>query len=339
MTLYATSKDAISSALNQALSNYKIAALIKNQDRTLYDYIQEVKDIVWEYKPTVLSLKKFLFPQDETLLEYTADGKVFPKIETKFQILFGIRPCDIHGMKILDEAFAEGHGDPNYLSRREKTLVIGIDCYKECDEHAFCYRVKSNEASEGFDLMLYENKGGFLIECKTEKGKAFLDKYLTAELADEKVLEKYKAKKTEGFKNKTPFKDLDKLPEIYENNKEHEVWKEEASRCLSCGSCIMVCPTCYCFDVADELALNLKKGERIRRWDACMLSSFAVVAGGENFRPKAIERLKHRIQRKFNYLMKKHSEAVCVGCGRCIRACLADISPKKITETLTGEGE
>ena len=99
----------------------------------------------------------------------------------------------------------------------------------------------------------------------------------------------------------------------------------------------MVCPTCYCFDVADELALNLKKGERIRRWDACMLSDFAVVAGGENFRPKAKERLKHRIMRKFNYLMKKHGEAVCVGCGRCVRACLADISPKKITETLTGE--
>ncbi len=338
MTIHAASKNAIASALNQALNHYKIAALTQKQDRVLYDYIQNAKDIVWEYKPTVLSLKKFLFPQDEVILEYTSDGKVLPKTESKPQILFGMRPCDIHAMKLLDEAFAEGHGDPNYLSRRENTLIIGTDCFKVCDEHAFCYKVKSQEASEGFDLMLYEMESeNYLIECKTEKGKQFLDKYLKTEKADETELKKFKAKKEEGFKNKKPFKELENLPEIYENNKEHEIWEKEASRCLSCGSCIMVCPTCYCFDVADELALNLKKGERIRRWDACMLSDFAVVAGGENFRPKAKERLKHRIMRKFNYLMKKHGEAVCVGCGRCVRACLADISPKKITETLTGE--
>jgi ferredoxin len=89
--------------------------------------------------------------------------------------------------------------------------------------------------------------------------------------------------------------------------------------------------------VADELALNLQGGERIRRWDACMLSSFAVVAGGENFREEAEERLKHRIYRKFDYLMGKHGQSVCVGCGRCVRACLADISPKTIVEKITGE--
>jgi predicted molibdopterin-dependent oxidoreductase YjgC len=101
----------------------------------------------------------------------------------------------------------------------------------------------------------------------------------------------------------------------------------------------MVCPTCYCFDVADELALSLKKGERIRRWDACMLSSFAVVAGGENFRHAAKQRLHHRLDRKFNFLMKKHNQSVCVGCGRCVRACLADISPKTVVEKIVGEGE
>ena len=91
--------------------------------------------------------------------------------------------------------------------------------------------------------------------------------------------------------------------------------------------------------IADELALNLHKGERLRRWDACMLSSFAVVAGGESFRKSQHDRLKHRINRKFNYLMAKHGQAVCVGCGRCVRACLVDISPKTIVEKITNDEE
>jgi len=100
-----------------------------------------------------------------------------------------------------------------------------------------------------------------------------------------------------------------------------------------------VCPTCYCFDVSDELDLNLQGGKRTRKWDACMLSDFAVVAGGENFRHSATERLQHRINRKFNYLMRKHERSVCVGCGRCVRACLADINPQTIAETIADEKE
>jgi sulfhydrogenase subunit beta (sulfur reductase) len=318
--LYQLSKKALLDGLSTSLQHYKLVALTRKQERTLYDYVKRVEDIVWSCTPTVLPFKKFLFPQDEVLVEYSTNGdKVTPTIQSPPQILFGMHPCDIHGMQILDEAFADSHGDPNYMSRR--------------------FKVNAHHATTGFDWMLYpENEDSFLLEVSTEKGKLILNQYLgSLKPAQQSALDHFKAQKMKAFEGEKPFKNLKQLPEIYEKNKAHPVWKEEGDRCLSCGSCIMVCPTCYCFDVADELAISLKNGQRLRRWDACMVSSFAVVAGGENFRGTAEARLKHRIHRKFNYLMKKHGQAVCVGCGRCVRACLADISPKTITEKITGE--
>ncbi|MBN1683973.1 MAG: 4Fe-4S dicluster domain-containing protein [Gammaproteobacteria bacterium] len=332
-----TTKKSILKGLDQAHSTYRIIALTRNQERVIYDYINSSDEIELEYQPTVLSVKKFFFPQDEIILDYTVEGKVTPRIEAENLVLFGVRPCDLNGIKILDEAFAESHGDPNYLSRREKSIVIGIDCQKVCDKDAFCYKVDSNEAKGGFDIMLYDLEDRYVIQVASAKGQKFLERYFETTPGLPSDLEKALAKKKEGFKGLEPFKNLEKFPEIFEKNKDHPVWEEEGSRCLSCGSCIMVCPTCYCFDVADELALNLKKGQRMRRWDACMLSAFAEVAGGENFRPTAKERLHHRIDRKFNFLMAKHGQAVCVGCGRCVRACLADISPKVIAEKITGK--
>ena len=334
------SKADLLAGIDKALGKYKVAALTDKGGQPIYDYVTTSKQVDLDYKPTVLSPKKFFFPPNEVILEYTDEGKITSKIEAEPQILFGIRPCDIHGLQILDEAFAESNGDPNYLAKRENTIIVGIDCHKECDEDAFCYKVNTHHAERGFDVMMYELVGDkYAIQVATDKGKQFVEQYLKTASVDKSALKAYEQKKQAAFGKYKPFKDLDRLPDVFEENKHHEVWKEEADRCFSCGSCIMVCPTCYCFDVVDELALSLKKGERIRRWDACMLSSFAEVAGGENFRKSALARLSHRIGRKFNYLMRKHGQAVCVGCGRCVRACLVDISPKTIVEKITGEVE
>ena len=335
--IFETTKQGILSCIDEVLCDYQVAALTNKDGQTKYDYIQSSSEIEFDYKPTILSPKKFFFPQEEVILDYSSDGEVEARVDVKPLVLFGIRPCDLNGIRILDEAFAESNGDPNYLQKRKNTVIIGIDCKSVCDDTAFCYKVKAHNACCGFDVMLREVDGKFLVDAATDKGESFVENYLKTVVGKQGDLEKFEQEKQRVFGKYKPFKNLDKFPEVFEENKDHPVWKEEGDRCLSCGSCIMVCPTCYCFDVSDELALNLKKGERVRRWDACMLSSFAEVSGGENFRESKVDRLHHRVDRKFNFLMKKHGRSVCVGCGRCGRACLADIGPKKIAEAIVGK--
>lgn len=336
-TVFFITKTGLLSGIDQALKKYVVAALTQVSSVPQYNYINRAEEIDFACTPTILSPKKFFFPTEEELLSYQADGKMTATIATKPQVLFGIHPCDLNAIKLMDEAFAEGNGDPNYLAKRENSIIIGMDCTKVCDPDAFCYRVEAEEAKDGFDLMLYAIAKDFLIKIGTERGADFLKQYLVTTEAPNATWEKYCEEKEQGFKQHKPFKKLHQFPEIFAKNEDHPVWQEEGKRCLSCGSCIMVCPTCYCFDVADEWELNLKKGARVRKWDACMLNDFAVVTGGENFRHSATERLKHRINRKFNYLMKKHGRAVCVGCGRCVRACLAEINPKTIAEKIADE--
>lgn len=335
--LFILHKDAWQEGIDKAIKTYKVAAPVNKNGMVIYDYITSGKEIESNYSPTVLPPKKFFFPQQETILEYSNDGNVKAEIKAEPLVLLGIRPCDLHGIEILDEAFADKNGDPNYLMKREQAVIIGMDCNKICDQHAFCYKVGTHETTTGFDLMLYDMGNKYIAKCNTKKGDDFLKKHFTYETASNTDLAPFFTAKKEAFSSKRPFNNLDSLPEKLGKANTHNVWQEEGARCLSCGSCIMVCPTCYCFDVADDLDLNLKQGKRTRRWDACMLSSFAVVASGENFRKTAKDRLRHRINRKFNYLMRKHNQPVCVGCGRCVRACLANISPKTIIEKINDE--
>lgn len=324
------SKENVLNGINKAFADYQIVALTEKGEKVLFDYVSSIQQIKLNYSPTVLPPKKFFFPKDEVLLDYTSDGKIKSRIEAKPIVFFGIRPCDLNGMKILDEAFADDHGDPNYLAKKEKAVIIGVDCQEICDKHAFCFKVNTQDAKGGFDIMLYELGDNYLIKFGNEKGENFAKKYFILEEASESEFETFRSLKLTNFKNEKQFDNLERFPEIFDQNRNHPIWDQEGARCLSCGSCIMVCPTCYCFDVKDEMEMNLHKGCRTRNWDACMLSSFATVATGENFRHNATVRLHHRINRKFNYLMKKHQMSVCVGCGRCVRVCLADISPKTI---------
>jgi ferredoxin len=196
-------------------------------------------------------------------------------------------------------------------------------------KHRFSRSVIKDQYYKAADLMMIDMGDDFAIEVVTEKGKAYLEGSNVTE-------SNYSLKELDEAKNK--IKDDQKLPVPYETtpdylakNYDHAVWKHFGDKCFSCGSCVLVCPTCYCFDVQDEVDLSLKEGTRFRVWDSCMLEDFAIVAGKHNFRGDRSDRLRHRIFRKGKYLPEKFQYWGCVGCGRCADACTSDIAgPVKV---------
>jgi ferredoxin len=114
------------------------------------------------------------------------------------------------------------------------------------------------------------------------------------------------------------------------------LWEAVGRRCLSCESCTVVCPTCYCFDLCDSVTFDLNTGVRRRVWDSCQSSHFAEVAGGENFRPRAADRQRHRLFKKEVYQFEKYGRSACVGCGRCSAQCVASIRLSEMYNQVLG---
>lgn len=294
------------------------------------------------YLPTVTPPVKQLLPAREELLRFrkTADGKTetTASLDTSFRILAGVRPCDLKGIYLMDLFFKDGAPDAYYLARRENTAIIGYACTTPCDARAFCAAVDSLDHSDGADIFIAPQGGqgndDVLVEVKTDLGKKLAARAGWKETKDGPR----KGAKAQSFGRALAARS-EEIARMIGGNPGSPVWERHVTRCFSCGTCNLVCPTCYCFDVADDLNLDVTSGNRTRTWDACMLPAFAVVAGEHNFRPEPAARQRHRVSRKFEYLPKRFGKgSVCVGCGRCGRQCTSHIDIYDIVSDLIQEG-
>jgi ferredoxin len=293
-----------------------------------------------DYDTTLLPPKMYLLPPKETLItfELGEELEVEPAIEAKPIILFGVHPYDIKAIELLDTAFSTTSADINYLSRREKTTIIGIDCLNP-SPNSFCASMGTATTETGFDLMLTDIGNSYVVAIGSSKGNELLRKYAEMREATQQELAQRDIERQKALArykvtlNMSP----EEVPHLLDKSWDSLLWKERGQKCLSCGSCVMVCPTCFCFDVQEDVALNLKVGERYRQWDACMLTNFALVAGGGNFRKDKEARFRHRMYRKGKYAWERWSKLGCVGCGRCASACLAEIASPAETFNLLKE--
>lgn len=289
-------------------------------------------DLVLDYDVTVLPPKKYFQPQREVLSTFKVKKVEFTSVveEDPF-VVFGVHPYDMAAISQMDKVFTMDHCDIHYLARREAATIVVLDVVRpSANGFAGCMGHATMEGQNGHDVLVTPLPGNqFLVDARTKKGDAICEPLAGAPAAGEKDLETRKAawaRNREALSKNRLKVSPEELPALLEKSKDHPVWEEKAALCYSCGSCNFVCPTCYCFDVQDEVSWDLDTGERVRTWDGCMLHDFAAVAGGHNFRQKPSWRYRHRYYRKGKYAYEIYGEVGCVGCGRCTTACTAGIA-------------
>lgn len=323
--------------LVRGLSNdYEVIGPVAKGEDFVFATIADPAELRLDYDTTLLPPKKYFVPPTDELMSFSvADGAATASAQAESpRILFGLHPCDLNALMLMDNVFLGEYEDPYYKARRENTLLVGVGCTP--DESCFCNAWGTDEVHWGFDIFLTDIGDRYFVSVRSVQGAELLDRHVEARaITDEDTAEFQRVQR--AFKESFA-RDLDttQLPLLLDAKFDDPLWDELGERCLSCGACSMVCPTCYCFDVKDRLSPSGEEGTRVRVWDSCQFSEFAEVAHGHNFRGTRASRVKYRYYHKQWGYLSKFERVLCVGCARCERACKADINPRVVIEALQG---
>jgi ferredoxin len=325
-------QDSLRAWLDLLASEVELVAPLDVDGHVLYRRVSSSDQIQYDYERPELSVKDYLLPATEIILQIDRKGSDVDLVEVLQdgqQVVFGVRPCDAHGLAAIDALFLDQEPpDTYYQHNRERTVLVGLAC-PQMWEGCFCTSVGgSPDDASHLDVLLKEIDGGYAVEAVSDKGKALI-----------------KGLETKNRRGKPPASEAsaDEIPVTpageWRSLFKEQVWMRHGERCLSCRICTYVCPTCRCFDVTDRIT-DVQPGstriERIRAWDACTSTNYRRAAGGHNSRPTRPDRLRNRFFCKFCYYPEDFGPLGCVGCGRCISACPVDID---ITEIMMDVAE
>jgi len=286
------------------------------------------------------ALKPLLFSPEEVLwsAELQDNKLAFKECapDDKSVAVIGVRACDLAALDLQDKHFLQKeYSDAHYQKRRENILLIAVNCSHPADT---CFCVSTGDGpfvSAGYDIVLTELEEGFLINPGSDKGSNICDQLPLCEATDQQTQQSFQQLENaiNRQQRKLPNANLAKL---LPDQLEHKQWDDIALRCLSCGNCTAVCPSCFCHSELDEQTLDGLSTQHIRQWDSCFNLDHSYIHG-ITIRAESKTRYRQWLTHKFAYWVEQYGRSGCVGCGRCITWCPVGIDVVQELKTIAGE--
>jgi ferredoxin len=340
--------------LNQAVSLRPIESaeqlprgLRDEQDGGQYRLVPGDPALAFEYVVGPDGPKSYLFPSQLRLFAYHVEGEAFVPDEGSPQppklAMLGVRPCELAAIAVQDRVFGVDkpgtfrcESETWYAEVRRQALLLAVNCTRPSGT-CFCASWGTGpKATAGFDLALTEMRTGFVVDVGSDRGAALM-KQLDVRPPTEAELELADLKLQRASEQMGRQLDTEGVKELLDDELEHPEWDHVSRRCLSCGNCTMVCPTCFCCTVSDATHLGGKKVTRLRQWESCYTLQFTYTTMGPE-RSSIRGRYRHWLRHKLGTWWDQFGTSGCVGCGRCITWCPVGIDLTEEISRLREEG-
>ncbi len=320
---------------------FRLFGPVKENDTTYnFNELAPGQEPEMAYGNTRLSPKSLVFPQSEGMLTYTLDEKeqdhhILKEAAKDYspRAVFGIRPCDAKAINLVKMNFDTAeYKDPYWLNLFNATTFVGLACNMPC-QTCFCTTVGCGPFhEEGLDVLLADQGDHYLAKVLTDKGARLMDAAgWTTEIDAADQLDAQKKSAEEKITSKISTEYLRGSDTLALHGA--DFWEDVSFACINCGTCTFVCPTCWCFDIQDEV--HGKNGLRMRNWDSCMFPIFTIHTTGHNPRGTKLQRVRQRFMHKLKYFVDKYDSGImCVGCGRCVRQCPVNIDIRRVCELM-----
>lgn len=343
MKVISIDKNNWAGGLENLAASYRLFGPVKNNEFHDFKALEkgELPDL--NFFNTRLSPKSIIYPQSEVMFEYSLDENkedhsILKEVAKDYspRAVIGIRPCDAKSFLLVKKNFdTPEYKDPYWAEPYEATIFVGLACNSPLST-CFCTTAGCGPFhEEGLDLLLIDTGDNYLVKILTSKGENLVKASGWDKEADgESISKEIEALKKDAEARVSSFVHTDKLRgKITTALFDAPFWDEAAFACINCGTCTYACPTCWCFDIQDEV--HGKSGMRMRNWDSCMYPLFTFHGSGHNPRESKMQRVRQRFMHKLKYYVDRYDDQIqCVGCGRCVRLCPVNIDIRKVCELM-----
>ena len=334
-------RENFNSALEKLKREYKIYAPIEIPFRGTfsdtsvirYSEIDKIEEICFD-KKSHFSAKEVMLPITQTMFYFTEDGCTMPKEQDKKYLIF-LRSCDLHSVKRVDEVYLNNKFLDIYYKRvRDKVKFVVFGCPNSF-ENCFCVDMKTNKTDE-YNIGIKVTDDKVFADIRDDELKSYFDEVISENKENSKINEnvEFEMEFVEDNEIHVDIPDNIELSDIINL----DLWREYDSRCIACGKCNFVCPTCTCTITQDVFySENDNNGERRRVWASCHVNGFTDMAGGHSFRQRHGDRMRFKVMHKISDFKKRFGYQMCTGCGRCDDACPEYISFSNCINKLSAE--